>query len=322
MDDLFNMNAAVARSTSNERVKRLLDASVVTSQDDPNSILYQHTVFCQTGMPYRNPGQGVTTWERMNGQVHMAITAGRAMHPEHGKLVQLGLPYGPKPRLILAHLNGEALRQQTPEIEVDASLTAFVKRLRLDPSGRTIGTIKDQLSRLSAAHITLGTVRDGRAVTVNSQIVTAFDLWFPKGDGQRLLWPSILRLSGDYYESLTRHAVPLHDHALMALSGNAMALDLYAWLAQRLHRVDPAKPALVPWPALRDQFGWTYDQLIHFRPVFRKTLQLVTTQYQAARVELDTRGLTLRQSPSPVKGRTAVVVRKSEIDAGDAGAAV
>lgn len=319
MKDLFDGTVPGVRSTSNERTKRILDASVITSGDDPDSILYQHTVFCQTGMPYRNPGEGVTTWERMNGHVHMAITAGRAMHPELGKLVQLGLPYGPKPRLILAHLNAEALRQQSPDIEVEASLTAFVKRLRLPLSGRTISTIKDQLSRMSAAHITLGTVRDGRAVTINSQIVTAFDLWFPKGEGQRVLWPSMLRLSGDYFDSLTRHAVPLHDSALMALSGNAMALDLYAWLAQRLHRVDPSKPALIPWPALRDQFGWSYDQLIHFRPVFRKTLHLVISQYQAARVELDKRGLILRHSSPPVKGRTAIVVRKGDLDAGAAG---
>ena len=301
---------ASARSTRNERARRIVDASAITAVDDPDSILYQHTVFCQTGLPYRDPGDGVTNWVRVNGHVHMAITAGMAMHPQRGELVQLGLPFGPKPRLILAHLNGESLRQQSPEIEVDASLTAFVKRLRLDPSGRTIGTIKDQLARLSAAHITLGTIRDGRAVTVNSQIVTAFDLWFPKADGQRILWPSSLRLSADYFDSLTRHAVPLHDHALMALSGNAMALDLYAWLAQRLHRVDPAKPALIPWPALRTQFGWSYDQLIHFRPVFRRTLQLVTTQYRAARVALDAGGMTLQHSPSPVKGRTAIIVSK------------
>lgn len=299
------------RSTRQERADRIIAASEVTTNEDPDSILYQHTVFCQTGLPYRNPGEEVTCWDRVNGHVHMSIAAGKAMHPERGTLVQLGLPYGAKPRLILAHLNGEALRQQSPVIEVDASLTAFVKRLRLDPSGRTLGTIKDQLGRLSAAHITLGTIRGGKAVTVNSQIVTAFDLWFPKGEGQRVLWPTTLRLSGEYFNSLTNHAVPLHDHALTALSGNAMALDLYAWLAQRLHRVAPGKPAVISWKALRDQFGWSYEQLIHFRPVFRKTLQLVVTQYRAARVELDREdGMTLWHSPSPVKGRTAIVVSK------------
>jgi hypothetical protein len=30
-----------------------------------------------------------------------------------------------------------------------------------------------------------------------------------------------------------------------------MALDMYAWLAQRLHRIEPAKRAFIPWTALK-----------------------------------------------------------------------
>lgn len=232
------------------------------------------------------------------------------MHPDKQELVQIGLPFGPKARLILAHLNGEALRAGSPEIEVERSLTGFVKRLRLDSGGRTINTIKEQLTRLSAAQITLGMIRDGRAFTINSQIVTAFDLWFPKVDGPRVLWPSMLRLSMDYFDSLTQHAVPLHDRALMALSGNAMALDVYAWLAQRLHRVDATKPMLVPWPALQAQFGWHYAHLFEFRRVFKQTVQLVHAQYRAAQIEIDGRGMMLRHSQPPVKGRTALVISK------------
>ena len=297
------------RSTSDERTKRLLDAAALTASEAPAFILYQHTIFCQTGLPYRDPGDDVLGWERINGRVHLSITAGKAMHPGHGKLVQIGLPFGAKPRLIMAFLNGEALRQQSPEIDVQASLTAFVKRLKLLPGGRTINTIKDQLTRLATAHITLGMILEGRAVTVNSQVVSAFDLWFPKDEKQRVAWPSMLRLSADYFDSLARHAVPLHDAALKALSGNAMALDIYAWLAQRLHRVEPSKPALVPWPALQEQFGWNYDRLTNFRPVFSHTLAMVKTQYQAANVSLDGRGMMLRHSASPVRGRTAIVVR-------------
>ena len=303
------MDKISTRSTKDERLTRLLDAGDLIHGQEPGPVLYAHTVFCQTGLPYRNPGDGATSWQRVNGRVHLAVTAGLAMHPERNELVQLGLPYGPKPRLILAHLNGEALRQQSPDVEVQASLTAFVKRLRLDSGGRTIAAIKDQLARLSASHITLGMVRDGRAVTVNSQIVTAFDLWFPK-DGQRVLWPSTVKLSADYFNDLVKHAVPLHETALAALSGNAMALDVYAWLAQRLHRVDPGKPVLVPWPALQAQFGWHYDRLIHFRPVFRKTLGMVVSQYRGARVDLDRRGLMLSHSQTPVRGRTAITACK------------
>ena len=142
-------------------------------------------------------------------------------------------------------------------------------------------TIKDQLSRLSASSVRLGIVRDGRAITVNSQIVTAFDLWFPKDARQRVLWPSIVRLSLDYFESLQRHAVPLDERAIAALSHSAMGLDIYTWLAQRLHRVRPGKPAFVPWAALRDQFGWHYRHMRKFKQVFRQTLDMVLSQYRA-----------------------------------------
>lgn len=50
--------------------------------------------------------------------------------------------------------------------------------------------------------------------------------------------------------------MPLDERAVAALSHSAMGLDIYAWLSQRLHRVDPRKPAFIPWTALKGQFGW------------------------------------------------------------------
>jgi hypothetical protein len=70
-----------------------------------------------------------------------------------------------------------------------------------------------------------------------------------------VLWPTTLRLSLDYYESLTRYAVPLDERAVAALAHSAMALDMYCWMAQRLHRIPPGKPQFVPWTALQEQFG-------------------------------------------------------------------
>ena len=294
--------------TGERRRRRLLDAAEAATHE-PETVAFQHSVLAQTGLPYRDPGDDVRTWKRTNGQIGLQIEAGSAWNPDAADFVQLGLPYGPKPRLILAHLNGEALRQQSPEVEVERSLTAFVKRLKLDAGGRTINTIKNQLARLAACSMRFGGVRDGRAITVNSQIVHSFDLWFPKEDGQRVLWPSTVCLSREYFDSLAKHAVPLHDKALMALSGSAMALDVYAWLAQRLHRIEWGQRVFVPWTALKAQFGWHYDRMDKFKAVFRQTLQVVHSQYRAADINLDGRGIILRRSPPPVKGRTGIVVQ-------------
>lgn len=287
--------------------RRLIESCVAIEQDDPESVLFQHTVFCQTGLPYRDPGDDVREWERVNGNAHLEVIAGKVMHPEQGRLVPLGLPWGAKPRLILAHLNAQALRTGSPVIEVEDSLTAFVRRLRLDPKGRNMRAIKSQLARLSASSIRLGILQDGHALTINSQIVTAFDLWFPKDERQRVLWPSTVQLSLDYFTSLQKHAVPLDERAIAALSNSAMGLDVYAWLAQRLRRVPPAKPTFIPWTALKAQFGWHYGRMRDFRRVFTHTLKVVHTQYRAANVELDERGLTLRNSTPPVKGRVTVI---------------
>ena len=287
------------------RVKsRLVMNSLAIDQMAPDGITYQHTVFCQTCLPYRNQGD-MRLWEQKQGKVYLSVEAGRALNPNTEQYTQMGLPFGSKPRLLLMHLNEEAIKTQSPEIHVEDSMTAFVKRvLGWDPNGREIRTMKDQLSRLSAATIRLAVALSSeRAFQVNTQIVTAFDLWFPKDERQRVLWPSTVRLSQEYFDSLAKHAIPLNECAIAALSHSAMALDIYAWLAQRLHRVEPRKPQFITWKALKDQFGWNYKHMYKFRQVFLAALDQVHIQYRAARIEYDERGMTLRNSPPPIKGR-------------------
>lgn len=277
--------------------------------DGPATITYQHTVFCQTGLPYRDPG-AVREWGRRQGNIALKVCAGEAIHPESGEWVPLALPFGPKPRLILTHLNREALLRGSPLIEVEESLTAFVRRLLgFDPNGQEIRKFKNQLGSLAGATIRLAVLQGERAFQLDTKVVSAFDLWFPKDHRQRVLWPQTVRLSHEYFESLQRYAVPLDERAVAALAHSAMGLDLYAWLAQRLHRVEPHRPAFVPWAALREQFGWHYRRLDNFKQVFRPTLDMVLTQYRAARLELGKGGLTLRHSSPPVRGRLAVTGR-------------
>jgi hypothetical protein len=277
---------------------------------EPNGILYQHTILCQTGLPYRDPGSSVRRWQRSQGAAHLQIEAGSAFHPGLNTFVDVGLPFGPKPRLILAHLNAEALRTGAPTIYVEDSLTSFVHRLGLTRDGRTIRVVKDQLARLAASEIRLAVAySDREARQVQAHLIGEFDLWLPKDERRRVMWPSTVTLDPRYFESLTRHAVPLDERTIGALAHSAMALDIYTWLAQRLHRVEPSRPAFIPWKAVKDQFGPDYDRMVEFRRVFRRTLELVLGHYRGARIELDQQGMTLRHSPPPVKGRIAAISR-------------
>jgi hypothetical protein len=270
-------------------------------------ICFQHTVLCQTGLPYRDPGEEVRLWERHQGFAALEVEAGRVLDPASGKYVNVGLPWGPKPRLILAHLNAEALRLDSPEIAINDSLSAFVKRIRGFDGGREIKMFKDQLTRLSNALIRLAMLRGERVTQINTHVVTGFELWFPKDQRQRILWPSIVHLSQEYFESLKKHAVPLNEADLAALAHTAMGLDVYAWLAQRLHRIDPRKPAFIPWTALKQQFGPDYERIRDFKRFFRKTLAQVQRRYTTARIELDNSGMTACNSPPPVAKRFVLI---------------
>src|SRR3954449_1226869 len=288
--------------------RRRLEAILAIDCSPAERVTFQHTVLCQTCLPYRDPGDTVRLWKREQGRVSLLIQAGLVNDSTKGNWLEVGLPYGPKPRLILAHLNGEALRTGSPEIEVEKSLTAFVKRIGLSGHGRDIRTVKDQLTRLAAANIRMSVAYSAEhARQVQAHIVSGFDLWFPKDDRQRVLWPTHVRLSSDYFESLLRHALLLDVVAVGALSDSAMALDVYAWLAQRLHRIEQGNPQLVNWKALQEQFGWHYERVRDFRRVFRQTLDLVLSQYRAARIELVGEGMALHHSLPPIAGRLALL---------------
>ena len=305
--DLFDISPMRRGMTPTTR--RLVQTNSAIIEEDPNTIDFLHSVLCQAMLPYRDPGEGVREWERIQRSVSLRIEAGTILDPKSKHFVKVGLPYGEKPRLVLIHLSTEAVRTGSPIIDVGDSMTAYVKSLGIDPNGRNINTLKEQLTRLAAARVQLGVFQGEHALQVDTKFVKAFDIWFPKDERQRVLWPTTVRLSDEYFTSLKDHAVPLDHRAVAALAHSAMSLDLYCWLAQRLFRINDRKSVLVPWPALQDQFGSGFARLRKFREKFLPMLRSVLAVYPDAQVEADGRGLMLRQSRPPVSP-LMIAVRK------------
>ncbi len=183
-----------ARLTLTHHQQRLLDASTAIRTAPPDRINFLHAVQCQCGIPYKNPGEGVLEWDQRQGNASLRIEAGSAIDPATGNFKRLGLPYGEKPRLVLIHLATEAVRTGSPVVDVEESMTAFARSLGMETNGQQLRSLKDQLARLAAATVRMGVVEEGRAVQVQTQFVSAFDLWFPKQADQRVLWPSTVRL--------------------------------------------------------------------------------------------------------------------------------
>jgi hypothetical protein len=93
------------------------------------------------------------------------------------------------------------------------------------------------------------------------------------------------------------------NEGMVEINGHSMALDLYCWLAYRLHVLPGART--VTWKALKSQFGTGFSRIDHFRPTFKDNLALALAVYPAATVEVTERGLTLQPSKPPVASKVS-----------------
>ncbi len=288
-------------------IKKRLAESAVEMITDPAKIedaMFHHSILCQTYLPYKNPGDEVTLWEQRQGSASLAIQTMQLFNPLSEQWERIGLPYGTRARLILAYINTQAVKSQSQVIDVEEHLSGFVRKLGIIKNGRTIGEIKDQIRRISASQITLGFRDSEKYVPINFNIVKSFDLWFPKDDKQKVLWNSKICLSDDYFNSLMKHAIPLDERAIGALAHSAMAIDVYTWLVQRLHRIPHGEQHFVTWQQLKDQFGQGFNRMNNFKAAYRDILKTVLLQYFEARnsiEEIPNKGFYLKFAATPIE---------------------
>lgn len=288
------------------REKRLIEASAEILGEDTSDISFLHSILSQCALPYREPKE-TDSYIKQNGRASIVIQSGFLNNPKTGELERQGVPYGAKPRLLLMHLCTEAIRSQRPNIAIEDSMSAFMRQLGLSVSGGkrgSIGRFKEQLNRLAACRMQICMASDRGVSIVNpSPVVKRFDLWFPTDSRQKMLWPSEIVLSDEFFGSLKNHAMPLDYRAIKAIQHNARALDLYTWLAHRLPRVRGPKGDTVSWHALQYQFGSEISDKSNFRRKTLEALKQTLTVYPRAKVKQIEGGLLLKKSAPPVKGK-------------------
>lgn len=277
---------------------------------DGDDIVYVSAPLCHVFFPYQNPGDSVSFWQRSHGPFDLTIEAMTEVNPNTRQPEKFGLPYGPKPRLLMAYLNTIIKKQRSPEISVGNSLTEFVgEKLHMSTDGRTINEVKNQLARLSTSSIKATyRLEDGHSYGDRINIIRGIDVWWTKNAQQRHLWGNYLRFSDDYFNEVMAHGVPLDRRALSALSGNSLAIDVYSFLAHRLHSIQQGRPLNISWKAMKDQFGGGYSRMDHFKEKFRHVLAMVHPVYQDSRIEeIKNRGFVLYHSKPPIPAKTSIV---------------
>jgi len=200
----------------------------------------------------------------------------------------IGLPYGPLPRLIMAWITTEAVRTKEQTIILGDTLSSFMRSLGLLPTGGRWGSItrlKNQMKRLLACSVTCS-YDDGKHFALRHiKPVEDANLWWdPINPEQISLWESTLTLSKRFFDEIVTSPIPVRISTLETLKGSSLALDIYCWLTYR--NFYAKKISYIPWETLQMQFGAGYPTTtrgkLDFKKKFLMALKKVAVAYPEA----------------------------------------
>ena len=290
---------ALRRVNVGERHLVRVAADVLTDEADGIGVMYSG--FCQAALPHKRLPTD-EPWVRRTDQITLMVEPGRLLRPGDAGPEMVGVPYGSRARLILLYLQTRALRSGSREIELGRSMREWLQRMGIPHGGKSYAEVRDQAARLSTCKLTFYyAAAKGRTGFSNERIVDDGMMMLDDDTGDRrpgAFFIERIQLSESFYAALRRHPVPIWEPALRHIQNNSMALDLYVWLAYRLHVLQLPTP--VRWMALHGQFGGGFKALRHFRPTFLANLRLALATYPEARVDENEQGVILHPSRPPV----------------------
>jgi hypothetical protein len=281
--------------------RRAVEAAAAVLSEEVSRLGITHAGFAMTSLPHRRVGDSL--WERKGHLTTLLVESGldRRRQP-------IGVPYGSLARIILLYLQTEAIRTSNPEVVLGRSMNAWLTKMAITSGGRTRELVAEQARRISACRLTFFTERGPAEYRQNGAFVRdAISLSGLMDAAQPSLWQDRVRLDEGFWASLRAHPVPVREEAISAIGTRSMAIDIYIWLAYRLHALNG--PFTVTWHAVFNQFGAGFQFLRHFKPRFADSLKIALAVYPEARVDVTAEGLILRPSAPAVPRAEAVRLR-------------
>lgn len=280
--------------------RRVVDVAADFMADEEGGVGFIYSGFAQAALPHRKLADDAV-WQVQTEHVLLLVEPGRRPVRD-GVPTPIGVPYGSRARLIMLYLITRALRTNSREVELGGSMREWMVRMGIPVGGPSARGVRDQAERLSRCRLSFQVSSGGKTGLLNQNLVDGAVFLDDETPGKGLSYNlDRVRLSETFWEQLKRHPIPLDEAAIRALQGHSMALDLYCWLAYRLHVLQG--PRAVTWAALKAQFGTGFSRMDHFKPTFLENLQLALAVYPDAQVDVGERGVNLLPSRPPISGK-------------------
>ena len=286
-----------ARKGASDKLDRqCVDAAVAVMFDEQQRVGIMHAGFAMTALPHKDTPE--TQWLRQGAGVKLLVESG-----SDSNLQPIGIPFGSIARMILLYLQTEAVKTRSREIELGRSMNQWLTTMGIDNGGKTYRLVREQSKRLSLCRLAFYRETPNATFVTNGSFVR--DAIIPTRENDQLpLWREAVRLDEGFYASLIEHPMPVREAAIRQIGGRSMAIDIYVWLAYRLHQL--SRPMPISWAALCAQFGAGFIHGWHFKAKFKEPLALALAAYPEAHVTAEDDGLMLYPSAPPVPSRMGI----------------
>lgn len=282
--------------------RSLVDVAAAVLEEERQELGITYSGFALTALPHRRLPDD-QPWERRGHKIRLLIEPGR-LPIRNGGFKLYGVPYGSRARMILLYLQTRAIQTDSREVELGRSMHEWLDRMGLSVGGQTYRDIREQASRIAACNLTFAW-EDAHSIGFEKGSIVKGGIHFSANAGadqeQGSLWEDRVLLSESFFRELKAHPVPIWEPALRHIQNNSTSIDIYIWLAYRLHSLNRSTP--ITWPSVFEQFGAGYSRLRDFRKRFIEALQLALAVYPDARVDVEEQGLLLHPSPPPIPER-------------------
>lgn len=285
--------------------RRIVETAASYLAAEEGEVGFLYSGWAQSALPHKRlPDDQV--WQVHTDHVALMVQPGFKPSTT-GAAIPVGVPYGSRARLICLYLQSEALKNNSREVELGKTLHAWLRRLDISIGGKSMAAVRDQADRISRCRMSFQIKAGGKTGLINQNILDTA-MFVDDDDSQGGLFIETAKLSELFFEQLKRHPVPLDENAIKLIANNSSAIDVYCWLAYRLHSL--TGPKLVTWKAMHAQFGRNSPQIGQFKYYFKQVLELTLAVYPEAKVDVDDRGLTLKPSRPPVAPKVISMVSR------------
>src|SRR5919199_6607296 len=127
--------------------RQAVDAAYEVMTDEKGRIGVAHAGFAMAALPHKKTGEAI--WEKDGGSVKLLVESGL-----DADRMPVGIPYGSIARMILLYLQTQAVRTRSREVELGASMNAWLNAMDIPAGGKTYQIVREQSRRLSRCRLT------------------------------------------------------------------------------------------------------------------------------------------------------------------------